>query len=105
MKKEIYAYIQNTLGIDEKEVIDDLWQEYLSAFQENLSKMESLLANKVGHNLYRTAHSLKGCAGNVGHTAVYEICLKMESAGREADFVLCQQLLEQLKKQYHALGK
>jgi len=103
MKDKICAYIRNTLGIDEQEVIDDLWQEYLSAFQENLGRIETLLSSRDGVGVSRAAHSLKGCAGNVGHTAAYQLCLQMEGAGKEADFELAGQLLAQLQEQYGAL--
>jgi HPt (histidine-containing phosphotransfer) domain-containing protein len=103
MKDTICAYIRNTLGIDEQEVIDELWQEYLLAFQENLGRMKILLSSRDGMGVSRAAHSLKGCAGNVGHTIAYQICQKLEAAGKESDFGMAGQLLEQLQEQYTAL--
>ncbi|NLZ64277.1 MAG: Hpt domain-containing protein [Lentisphaerae bacterium] len=103
MKETICAYIRNTLGIDEQEVIDDLWQEYLLAFRENLGRIETLLSSRDGVGVSRAAHSLKGCAGNVGHTTAYQICQKLEAAGKESDFETAGKLLEQLQEQCTAL--
>jgi len=103
MKTKIYSYIRETLGIAEQEILDDLWQEYRAAFRENLNRITALLPSRDGQNLARAAHSLKGCAGNIGHSSVYELCLKLENAGKDADFASAERLLEQLQEAFASL--
>ncbi len=86
VKERIFAYIRDNLGIDDTEIVSDLLQEYCSTFQDYLVKIPQSIEQSDGDGLYRAAHSLKGCSGNVGHEAVHELCLKLEAAAREKDF-------------------
>ena len=86
VKERIFSYIKENLGIDDTETVTELFEEYCATFKEYLVKIPQCLENSDADGLYRAAHSLKGCSGNVGHELVHEICLKLEAAARAADF-------------------
>jgi HPt (histidine-containing phosphotransfer) domain-containing protein len=95
--KRIFTYIQDTLGIDDSEVANELLREYCVTLQEYLSKIPRCLEQADNDGLYQAAHSLKGCSGNVGHEQVHELCLQLEDFARAKDFVAARTLVSQLQ--------
>ena len=103
IKERIYSYIRETLGIDDLESAKDLMLEYCATFAEYLTKIEQLVAAKDGAGLYRAAHSLKGCSGNVGHAQVSDLCLRLETAAQTENFSDAEEILRQLRMAADAL--
>ena len=95
--KRIFTYIQDTLGIDDSEVANELLREYCVTLQEYLSKIPQYLALSDCDGLYQAAHSLKGCSGNVGHEQVHELCQQLEEFARVRDFAAARTLVGQLQ--------
>ncbi len=96
--ERIFAYIKDNLGIDDTEIVKDLLQEYCVTVREYLIKIPQCLEQSDGNGLYRAAHSLKGCSGNVGHEQVRELCLKLETFAKDKDFAEARVILGQLQE-------
>ena len=97
-KEQIFAYIKENLGIDDTETGNELIEEYCSTVKEYLTKIPKCLEESDVDGLYRAAHSLKGCSGNVGHQAIHELCLKLETAARNKDFAVAAEIHAQLQQ-------
>lgn len=98
VKERIFSYIKENLGIDDTETVTELFEEYCATFKEYLVKIPQCLENSDADGLYRAAHSLKGCSGNVGHQVIHELCLKLETAAREKDFAAAIGIHSQLQE-------
>jgi HPt (histidine-containing phosphotransfer) domain-containing protein len=97
-REQIFAYIKENLEIDDTEVVNELITEYCLTVKESLGKILTSLEESDGEGLYRAAHSLKGCSGNVGHQAIHELCLKLETAARDKDFAVAAEIHAQLQQ-------
>jgi len=104
VKKRISTYIRDTLGIDDSETVNDLLREYCVTLQEYLAKIPEYLEGPSSDRLYQAAHSLKGCAGNIGHGQVHELCLQLEDLARTKNFVAARSLIGQLQSIAKELG-
>lgn len=93
IRNELFTYIKENIGIDDPEIIAELLQEYCKTVQGYLVKISQCLAQTDSEGLYRAAHSLKGCSGNVGHEKAYQLCLSLESAAQTSDFVAGEEIL------------
>lgn len=98
VKERIFSYIKENLGIDDTETVNELLEEYCSTVKEYLVKIPQCLEESDCDGLYRAAHSLKGCSGNVGHEVIHELCLKLETAAREKDFAGAMGIHSQLQE-------
>lgn len=98
VKELIFSYIKENLGIDDTETVNELLEEYCTTFHDYLVKIPQYLEQSDADGLYRAAHSLKGCSGNVGHKMVHELCLKLETAARANDFAGALDIHTQLQK-------
>ncbi|MFA6929954.1 MAG: Hpt domain-containing protein [Lentisphaeria bacterium] len=95
-RNELFTYIKENLGIDDPEIISELLQEYCETFRGYQIKFLRCLAQTDSDGLYRAAHSLKGCSGNVGHEKVYQLCLSLESAAQTSNFTEVEEILRLL---------
>ena len=50
--------------------------------------------------VHRTAHSLKGSAGNIGATQLHDICRQLDEQGRAGDLSRMQPLVAALDVEY-----
>lgn len=90
VKEQIVFYIRENLGIEDTEIVNELFKEYCTTFQNYLVKIAQYIEQTNADGLYRAAHSLKGCSGNVGHEQVHELCLLLESTAQEKNFAGAQ---------------
>ena len=85
MKEEIAGYIRTVLEIDDPETVDLLIGSFLESLQDSLAKIGSLVAARDYAGLKIAAHTLKGCAANVGAEAIRAAALEMEHAALASD--------------------
>lgn len=78
MKSKIKEHLTINLGIDDDEMLDEIYNEYKNSLQSLLKQMEDNLIIDNYTELKRYAHSIKGCASNVGDDELTEIALQME---------------------------
>ncbi|HSH23301.1 MAG TPA: response regulator [Acidimicrobiales bacterium] len=62
-----------------------------------LSALRRALADRDATAIHRAAHRLRGAAGNVGATAVVELCAELEASGRLGSFERAVELVAELE--------
>lgn len=67
----------------DKEFLKELIEIFNSDYPQKLSKISRAIKEKDFKALDEAAHSLKGAAGNLFLTKVYELALELEKRGKE----------------------
>ena len=68
------------------ELLRELVELFLKEASPMLAAARGALARRDAQALQQTAHSLKGAAGNLAATAVFEAAKRLEFMGREGDW-------------------
>jgi HPt (histidine-containing phosphotransfer) domain-containing protein len=82
MNKAIVDYMKENLGLDDMELIQELYNEYVSTIQERLPSANNALAEKDFPALAKIAHAMKGCALNIGHEPFAVVAKELEYLGK-----------------------
>ena len=82
MDKAIVSYIMENLGLDDMDVIKELYDEYTATIRQKLADAEAALKTKDFPMLARHAHAMKGCALNIGHESLATIAKELEYLGK-----------------------
>ena len=101
MDKTIINYMKEKLGLDDMDIIKELYDEYISTVKEKLADADAALQDKDFAALARYAHAMKGCALNIGHEAFAPIAKELEYLGKgigpePPTFENCSALLQKL---------
>lgn len=90
-----------------KEVMEDdfvsLIDTFVSDTSQRLIVMEIAIGQEDSETLWSNAHSIKGSSGNLGAVGVELCCSKLETAARLLQSAQLQDLLDQLKAEFHKL--
>ncbi|HYB95932.1 MAG TPA: Hpt domain-containing protein [Vicinamibacterales bacterium] len=82
----------------------DVLTEVLKLFLAEVPRRMDVLRNAHGggniEEVYRSAHSLKGSAGNVGAHALAEVCRLIEERGKSGDAAALPALVDALDVEY-----
>jgi HPt (histidine-containing phosphotransfer) domain-containing protein len=84
----------------EPDVLEEVLKLFLEEAPARLSKLRNAWEARDIQSVQRMAHSLKGSAGNIGATALFEICKQLDSAGRPAVVVDTGSLIDALDTEY-----
>jgi signal transduction histidine kinase/DNA-binding response OmpR family regulator len=87
----------------EESLLDELIEAFLGACPEMLNSLEEAIASESAEGVMRSAHTLKGAAGNFGDHAVVEMAYRIERAGREGRLDDAVAPLHELKVQLRGL--
>ena len=82
MNKAIVDYMKENLGLDDMELIQELYNEYVSTIKERLPSASNALAEKDFQTLAKIAHAMKGCALNIGHEQFATVAKELEYLGK-----------------------
>ena len=82
MDKAIVDYMKESLGLDDMELIQELYSEYVSTIKERLPSAGNALAEKDFPLLAKIAHAMKGCALNIGHEQFATVAKELEYLGK-----------------------
>ena len=82
MNKAIVEYMKENLGLDDMELIQELYDEYVSTIKERLPSANDALGAKDFMALAKIAHAMKGCALNIGHESFAVIAKELEYLGK-----------------------
>jgi len=96
-----FAQLRETLGMDMR---DELLTLFYPTLDECLCGMEEALVGGQADALYKHAHKLKGCAGQLGATHLAEQARAIEQLGREAQLMPIRDLLPPLRTFAQALA-
>jgi CheY-like chemotaxis protein len=96
-----FAQLRETLGMDMR---DELLTLFYPTLDECLCGMEDALTAGHADAVYKHAHKLKGCAGQLGATHLAEQARAIEQLGREAQLTPIRDLLPPLRAFAQALA-
>lgn len=82
MNKEIVEYIKENLGLDDMDLIQELYDEYVNTIKERLPSASNALGAKDFQALAKIAHAMKGCALNIGHESFAVTAKELEYLGK-----------------------
>ncbi len=71
---------------DDRELLAELARLFLEELPERLSSIADALEARDANGLQAVAHALKGSAGNLSATGVFEVAKELEHSGRTADW-------------------
>lgn len=69
----------------EPDVLTEVLKLFLDEAPARIDKLRNAWQAGNIQEVQRMAHSLKGSAGNIGATALYDICKQLDGMGRSAD--------------------
>ena len=82
MNQAIVDYMKENLGLDDMELIQELYNEYVNTIKERLSSASNVLEAKDFQALAKVAHAMKGCALNIGHESFSAVAKELEYLGK-----------------------
>ena len=82
MNKAIVDYMKENLGLDDMDLIQELYDEYVNTIKERLPSAVNALETKDFQALGKIAHAMKGCALNIGHESFAVVAKELEYLGK-----------------------
>ena len=82
MNKAIVDYMKENLGLDDMDLIQELYDEYVNTIKERLPSANNALGAKDFQALAKIAHAMKGCALNIGHESFAVTAKELEYLGK-----------------------
>ena len=82
MNQAIVNYMKENLGLDDMELIQELYDEYVNTIKERLPSASKALEAKDFPALAKVAHAMKGCALNIGHESFSTVAQELEYLGK-----------------------
>lgn len=80
----------------------DLLQEFLDLFDADsnalLSRVDQALRTSDAEEIRKAAHALKGGSANIGGKRLSEMCLQLETQGRQGNLEGASLLVEQIRR-------
>ena len=91
------------LGLEEEEYVE-LVELFLETGSSDLKGLEDALSNNDATTVIERSHSLKGAAGNLGITEIYEKAKDIESRSRENNLDGIENTVEEIKKYFENIN-
>jgi HPt (histidine-containing phosphotransfer) domain-containing protein len=82
MNKAIVDYMKENLGLDDMDLIQELYDDYVNTIKERLPSANTALEAKDFMALAKIAHAMKGCALNIGHESFAVTAKELEYLGK-----------------------
>lgn len=77
--------ISKVLGMEDEEMLQSLYADYLSTIDAGISDMRSQMASGDFAMLDTTAHMLKGATSTVGDTEMFDAVIRLRDAAKASD--------------------
>lgn len=77
--------IEKVLGMEDEEMLESLYCDYLSSLDAGMSDMRDELASGDFVMLDKTAHTLKGATSTVGDTEMFDAVIRLRDAAKASD--------------------
>ena len=84
----------------EPDVLAEVLKLFLEEAPTRIAKLRNAWETRDIQSVQRLAHSLKGSAGNIGATTLFEICKQLDSSGRPGVVVDTGSLIDALTTEY-----
>lgn len=90
---------------EDKDLLKELLDIFVEDFEQKRIKLTEAVASKDFETIKSIAHSVKGASGNISAKPLREVCIVLETKGKERDAAGLTVLLQDLDRQYTALKK
>ncbi|MFA6816004.1 MAG: Hpt domain-containing protein [Lentisphaeria bacterium] len=101
MIQSIRTHFQDSLGIDDEDLIQEIYAEYIKETKKNCKIIGELLAQgQNSKELCGVIHTLKGCILNVGHAELEQFAIDMNNAAKQNDPDECRRNFQLLNSNY-----
>lgn len=84
----------------EPDVLAEVLQMFLQEFPPRLERLRIAWASGNIEDMYRSAHSLKGSAGNIGARRLFSVCAQLDGMSRSGDLSNSAPLVAALGAEY-----
>ncbi|MFM8533029.1 MAG: Hpt domain-containing protein [Acidimicrobiia bacterium] len=84
----------------EPDVLTEVLQLFMVEVPPRLDKLRNAWAEGNIQEVHRSAHSLKGSAGNIGANAMFAVCKELDEKSRSADTGAIGSLVDALGVEY-----
>jgi len=91
-----------SLGLDEEEYLEMI-DLFFESGGDDLKKIEAAVADHDATRAYAASHSLKGSAGSLGLTMIYEKTILIDDKLRRGDLDGVAEMVIGLRKEYDKL--
>ena len=88
--------LRNLTPPGEPDVLCEVLQMFLAEMPPRLDRLRNAFASGDIEELRRTAHSLKGSAGNIGANRLFVLCRQLDDQGKTGDLSGAQPLIDAL---------
>lgn len=69
----------------EPDILAEVFKLFLEEVPPRMERMRNAAASGDIQEVHRSAHSLKGSAGNIGARAMYDVCRDIDERGKAGD--------------------
>ena len=77
--------VREVLGIEDEEMLQSLYADYLSTIDEGIADMRNQLAAGDFATLDQTAHTMKGATSTVGDREMFDAVIRLRDAAKASD--------------------
>ncbi|MEG2075380.1 MAG: Hpt domain-containing protein [Victivallaceae bacterium] len=84
MINEIKKYLADNMGIDDAETLCLLIEQFSEAVNSNLTALQQAPESDFAA-MHQYAHTIKGCAGNVGLEELRQAAMRVDVAAKNSD--------------------
>lgn len=97
---EVIEKLRQLTPPDEPDVLQQVLQLFLSEVPRRIERLRNALAAGDIEELGRSAHSLKGSAGNIGARALHEVCSRLDAQARANDLTGARPLVDEVSVEF-----
>ncbi len=99
-KETAKAYLKQQLSVEDPQLIDDIYSEFLTTFKQKLAEAGDAFGRKDWQALATAAHTLKGDAAIVGLMPLRGLAMELQDAAKNANSDACEKLFAALKSNF-----
>lgn len=90
----VIAKLRQLTVAGEPDVLAEVLQLFLQDVPRRLARLRAACDAGDAAELHKTAHSLKGSAGNIGAEGLFAICRQLDDQGRAGDLTDAKRLVD-----------
>jgi HPt (histidine-containing phosphotransfer) domain-containing protein len=96
----VIATLRQLTPPGEPDVLAEVLELFLQDVPRRLARLRASCGSGDAVELHKTAHSLKGSAGNIGARAMFAICRQLDDHGRAGDLTDAKRLVDALDAEF-----
>jgi HPt (histidine-containing phosphotransfer) domain-containing protein len=100
LDETVIATLRQLTPPGEPDVLTEVLEMFLQEFPPRLERLRIAWAAGNIEDMYRSAHSLKGSAGNIGAQRLFGVCAQLDDMGRAGDLAKSAPLVDALADEY-----